>query len=612
MKRYLIPLAIGLLSVSALAAPRDRAARAEWVKRAPLTAVTLDAAVAQAGLTDATGNRPIVLLETNYYTFNPGEPLQVRVTVNPNGFGAAVTMYLYWENRTTGERRYYNVAGSQLAAGVQQDLFGAPGASVPVFVPALNDFVLFGSADSAPLSWGVVGALGSSITVPSGQTGLYQFVLELRDAAGKRVISRSNAMVSYITGSVDVPQSIASNTTWTNDKRYVLHGFTGVQSPAVLTIQPGTVIYGGDGQATLFIQRGAKIMAEGTERRPIIFTSPQKTGSRAQKDWGSLVILGNAPVNFPGGQSFLEGLPSQPQYSYGGTDPEESSGVLKYIRLEFGGFEIATNQEINGLTLGGVGRGTVIDYIEVLHNKDDCVEWFGGTARAKHILGIDCADDALDTDNGNQMLVQYAAFIKRGDYDEGDSNLFAEADNDANGSANTPVSHQNVYNVTAVRARTLGTDTGNFGAVLRRNTEGEYRNVISYGSRLAPVDLRDTATIANANAGKLLIDNSILFGDFTDAAFPGRPAGEGQTTRDFVFTANKNNRNVDPKLAIGTVTLLKTLMPDLAPLPDSPALDAAFVAHPPDNGFFEQVDYIGAVGPGNNWILSGWATFSDN
>jgi hypothetical protein len=609
MKRILMILAIGLFASTAFARDRDSA---QWVRRAPVAASTFDSAIVQATQADTTGVRPIVLLETNYYTFVPGDPLQLRVTVDPNGFGAPVTMYLYWENRVTGERRYYSVAGTQLAAGVQQDLFGTSGSPVPVFVPSLNDFVLFGTADSSPLSFGVAGALGSSITVPSGQTGLYQFVFELRDAAGNRVLSRSNAMYSYITGSVDVNGTITTSTTWTNDKRYVLHQFVGVQGPAVLTIQPGTVIYGGDGQATLFIQRGAKIMAEGTARRPIIFTSPQKTGARAQKDWGSLVVLGNAPVNFPGGQSFLEGLPSQPQYAFGGTDPDESSGVMKYIRLEFGGFEIATNQEINGLTLGGVGRGTVIDYIEVLHNKDDCVEWFGGTARAKHILGIDCADDALDTDNGNQMMVQFAAFIKRGDYDEGDSNIWAEADNDANGSANTPVSHQTVYNVTAVRAKTAGTDTGNFGAVLRRNTEGEYRNVISFGSKNAPADLRDAATIANANAGKLLVDNSILFGDFSDTAFPGRPAGEGQTTRDFLFTTNKNNRNVDPRLAIGTVTLIKTLMPDLSPLPDSPALDATFVAHPPDNGFFDQVDFQGAIGPGNNWVLSGWACFSDN
>ncbi|MBV9492919.1 MAG: hypothetical protein JOZ54_01635 [Acidobacteria bacterium] len=610
MRRILMILAIGVFSAAALAAPRPLDARnTQWVRRAPLSAEVLDTALAQASFAETNGNRPVVLLETNYYTFNPSEPLQLRVTVDPNGFGAAATMFLYWENRTTGERRYYNVAGSQLAAGVQQDLFGGVNAPVPVFIPTLRDFVLFGNADANTLSFGAAGALGSSISVPSGQTGLYQFVFELRDAAGKRVLARSNAMYSYITGTVDVSGTITTSQHWTADKRYVLHDYVGVQAPAVLTIDPGTVIYGGDGRATLFIQKSAKIIADGTERRPIIFTSPQRTGLRAQKDWGSLVLFGNAPINFPGGSSFMEGLPSQPAYAFGGTDPADNSGIVRYVRLEFGGFEIATNQEINGLTLAGVGTGTVIDYVEVLQNKDDCFEWFGGTANAKHLLGIDCADDALDTDNGSQANVQFAAFIKRGVYDENDSNILAESDNDANGSANLPLTNPTIYNVTTVRATT---QDGNFGAVLRRNTTGKYYNVITMGTKNAPIDLRDAPTVASANSGKLVIDNSILFGNFADAAFPSRPAGEADASRTFAFTTNKNNRNVDPKLAMGTPSLIRTLTPDLSPLANSPALDADFVAHPPDNGFFEQVDFQGAVGPGNNWILSGWACFSDN
>ncbi|MBV8518957.1 MAG: hypothetical protein JO197_16300 [Acidobacteria bacterium] len=608
MKRILVILAIGLLGAAAQAREIARIDRAtQWVRRAPVSAASFDRAIVEANATDTTGARPIALLETNYYTFNPGEPLQLRVTVDPNGFGAPVTMYLYNENRTTGERRYYNVSGAPLAAGVQADLFGTAGAPVPVFVPSLNDFVLFGTADGAPLSWGVSGVLGASIAVPSGQTGLYQFVFELRDAAGKRVLSRSNAMYSYVNETVNVSGQITASQHWTADKRYVLHDYVGVAAPAVLTIDPGTVVYGGDGRATLFIQRGAKIMAEGTAKRPIIMTSAQKVGSRAQKDWGSLVLLGDAPINVPGGQAFLEGLPSQPQYSYGGANATDSSGVLRYVRLEFGGFEIATNQEINGLTLGGVGSGTVIDYIEVLHNKDDCVEWFGGTANAKHILGIACADDALDFDNGNQAHVQFAAFIKRPENDEADSNTLTEADNDANGSANTPLSNQHVYNVTSVR---VASATGNYGAVLRRNTAGAYYNAIVEGTKLAPVNIRDAATISNGNNGTLIFDNSILFGDFSDAAFPGRT--DGPDSRNFIFNVNKYNRNVDPMLAMGTPTRVRTYMPDLTPLPNSPALDADYVAYPPDNGFFEAVDYLGAVGPGDNWILSGWANFSDN
>ena len=609
MRRILIIMTIALLATQAFAARVDRepGTAMNWAKRAPLSMVALQKAVAEASLAEVSGTRPIVLLETNYYTFLPGEPLELRLTVNPNDFGSAVTMYLYQENRTTGERRYHNIAGGLLPAGQQADLFGSTAAPVPVFVPTLSDFVLFGSTGGGNLSFGAAGALGPATTVPSGQPGLHQWVVELRDAAGKRALARSNAMYSYITQSVPVSGTINATTTWTADKRYVLSDFVGVASPAVLTIEPGTVIYGGDTRATLFIQRGAKIMADGTARRPIIFTSAQRVGSRAQQDWGSLVVLGNAPINVAGGQAFLEGLPSQPAYSYGGNDAADSSGVIRYVRLEFGGFLIATNQEINGLTLGGVGSNTVVDYVEVLHNKDDAFEFFGGTVNAKHLLGIAFADDGLDFDLGYLGSVQYAALIKRAVNDESDSNILTESDNNAEGSAAAPLTSPRVYNVTSVR---VASGTGNYGAVLRRNTAGRFYNTVVTGSRLAPVNVRDAATYNNANSGALVVDNSILHGDFSDAAFPSRT--DGGTTRTFVFTTMTRNRNVDPLLAMGAPSLLKTYMPDLTPRDGSPALDADFVANPPDNGFLDAVGYQGAVGPGENWLLSGWATFSDN
>ena len=587
-----------LLAIVCLAAPlfaRD------WARRAPLLG-TIDT----ASLTATNGPRPVVLLETNYYTFLPGEPLQLRLTVNPNGYGAPVTMYLYRENRTTGERRYHNLAGGLLAAGQQADLFGSTASPVPVFTPALNDFVLFGSSsDTSALSWGVNGALGGSIATPASEPGLHQWVVELRDAAGKRVLSRSNAMYSYITESVNVSGTITASTTWTANKRYVLNNFVGVAAPATLTIEPGTVIYGAGTTATLFIQRGAKIVADGTARRPIVFTSPQRVGSRAQRDWGSLVLLGAAPVN--SGEPTLEGLPSEPAYRYGGTNAADSSGVVRYVRLEFGGFEISTGQEINGLTLAGVGNGTVIDYVEVLHNKDDAFEFFGGTVNAKHLLAIAFADDGLDFDNGYSGSIQFAALIKRASNDEDDGNILTESDNHPQTFTLTPQTNPRVYNVTGVRE---SGPRGNYGFVLRRGTAGKFYNTILTGSRRAPVTVRDDASFNAIGAGELAVNHSLLHGNFTDAGFTG--SDRAQQTRDFLFTAMTRNRNADPLLAMGEPTLLDTLMPDLMPLPGSPALDADFVAVPPDNGFLEPVDFLGAVGPGHDWVLSGWANFSDN
>ncbi|MGZ5442964.1 MAG: hypothetical protein ACXW5U_13000 [Thermoanaerobaculia bacterium] len=596
MKRILTLAAIGLLALPAFAAR-------EWVRRAPLSNALLQRAVVEATLAETSGTRPVVLLETNYYTYVANDPLELRLTVDPNGFGGPVTMYLYREDRRTGDRRYYTVSGEQ-GAGVQTDLFGSAASPVPVFVPTLSDFVLFGSAAStSDLSWKVNGALGPAITVPGAETSLRQFVIEIRDAAGKRVLSRSNAMYSYVTGSVEVTGKITTNTTWTADKRYVLHDYVGVAEPAVLTIEPGTVIYGGDGKASLFIQRGAKIIADGTSRRPIVFTSPQRVGDRAQKDWGSLIVLGNAPINQ--GTNILEGLASFPEYTFGGADPADDSGVLRYVRLEFGGFEIATNQEINGLTLGGVGSGTVIDYVEVLHNKDDAFEFFGGTVNASHLLGIAFADDGIDLDYGYTGSIQFAAMIKRAANDEGDANFLTESDNDGEGSGKTPITNPRIYNVTAVRE---ASDTGFYGGRIRRNSGGQWHNVVVAGAKNAPLYLDGSATQANAGTGVLTFDHSILFGDFTK--YPS--SVNGAPTIEHLFTTWKYNRNVDPKLAIGAPTLLKTLMPDLMPLAGSPALDADFAGNPPDDGFLVPTDYLGAVGPGDNWLLTGWATFSDN
>ncbi len=609
MRRILILVALSLFAIQALAAPQrhepgDRDLATSWVNRAPASTV-LSREIEP--LAEASTAYPIVLLETNYYTFLPGEPLQLRLTTNPNGYGSAVTMYLYRENRTTGERRFYNIASSGLmAAGEQADLFGTIGSPVPVFVPGLNDLVLFGGTETSELSFGVNGVLGGSITVPSGETGLYQWVIELRDAAGKRILARSNAMYSYVTESVNVSGQITSSTTWTADKRYILSDYVGVIAPAVLTIEPGTVIYGGDGRATLFIQRGAKIMADGTARRPIIFTSPQRTGERGATDWGSLVLLGSAPINVPGGEAVLEGLPSEAAYRYGGTNSDDSSGIVRYVRLEFGGFEIATAQEINGLTLAGIGRGTIVDYVQVLHNKDDAFEFFGGTVNASHLLGIAFYDDGLDFDFGYGGSIQFAAMIKRPEADEADSNILTESDNNASGGADEPVTNPNVYNVTAIR---VASNVGFYGGRIRRNSRGHYGNIIVSGSKNAPIFIDGSAAQGNATSGLLVLDHSILHGSFETAAYPNT---SGAPTRDYLFTTRKYNRNADPQLAIGTPTSLKTLLPDLTPLAGSPALDAGFVANPPDNGFLKAVPYQGAVGPGDNWVLSGWATFSDN
>lgn len=580
------------------------------VEKVALTPDQLQAAELKAAAATANGQRPIVLLETNYYTFVPGDPLQLRMTVHPNGFSATATMYLYREDRLSGARRYYNIgADALLPQGQIADLFGTAGSPQAIVLPTVEDLVLLGTAtDSVEIGWGINGALGASMVVPAGETGLYQWVLEVRGAAGARVISRSNAMFSHVEDTVSISGTL-STATWTANNRYVLNDFVFVPDGATLTIEPGTVVYGGDSRASLFVSRGGKIIADGTSRRPIVMTSALKVGDRAQRDWGSLIVLGRAPINEPGGEGFIEGLPSQSQFAFGGADPADSSGVLRYLRLEFGGFEIETNQEINGLTLGACGTGTVIEYVQVLHNKDDAFEFFGGTVNARYLLAVAPADDTVDWDLGFQGSVQFVVNVKRGVNDENDGNLIIEGDGHPQNFELTPLSNPKLYNVTGYG--TGRTDVGAYGNVIRRGSAGKVHNLIITGSRRAPATIRDDASFNNAANGELVFDNSILFGDFSDDAF-GSGSDRPADTREFLFQTMAANRNVDPMLAIGAPSHVKTLMPDLAPLADSPALDVDYVATPPDDGFLVPVDFIGGVGPNDNWPLSGWANFSDN
>ena len=221
------------------------------------------------------------------------------------------------------------------------------------------------------------------------------------------------------TGNVIVSEDITSNETWTSDKVYQLAGRIAVEDGATLTIEPGTIIKGESGTGAsataLLIARGGKLMAEGTADAPIIFTgvndeiSPEDVaaGNFASPNliptmdglWGGVIVLGKAPISASASEVQIEGIPtSDPSGLYGGDDPEDNSGVLKYISIRHGGANIGEGNEINGLSLGGVGTGTVVENIEIVSNQDDGVEWFGGTVNVKNVLTWNCYDDAIDAD----------------------------------------------------------------------------------------------------------------------------------------------------------------------------------------------------------------------
>ena len=228
-----------------------------------------------------------------------------------------------------------------------------------------------------------------------------------------------------------ITENISENTTWKSGNVYTLGGRIAVLAGVTLTIEPGVIIKGeagtGANATALLIARGATLLAEGTETSPIIFTSEADDimpGSIASPNldptldglWGGLIVLGNAPISADAASVQIEGIPASDQNGlYGGADAADNSGVLKYISIRHGGANIGEGNEINGLTLGGVGSGTVIENIEIVSNQDDGIEWFGGSVSVKNVVVWNTGDDAIDTDQAWSGTLDNFAIVNPGD-----------------------------------------------------------------------------------------------------------------------------------------------------------------------------------------------------
>lgn len=288
---------------------------------------------------------------------------------------------------------------------------------------------------------------------------------------------------------------IKSDETWTKSNTYFLDGFVLVTNGATLTIEAGTVIKGlaadnitsGDAAAALIIGRGAKIMAEGTATEPIIFTSELddvndandlnlSDPNESRSLWGGLVLLGNAPIGSTASEIVVEGLPNEDRYKFGGTNAADNSGVLRFISIRHSGYEIAADSELQGLSLGGVGSGTTIEYVESFFSGDDGVEFFGGTVDVRYWVSSFNDDDGLDWDEGYRGRIQFALVI--GDSKRGDHG--AECDG-AKPDDNALYSAPQVYNVTFIGGYENATNSGaknEHGMVLRDGTGGVIANSI--------------------------------------------------------------------------------------------------------------------------------------
>ncbi|MBK7583287.1 MAG: hypothetical protein IPI67_24235 [Myxococcales bacterium] len=328
--------------------------------------------------------------------------------------------------------------------------------------------------------------------------------------------------------------------TLTADKVWTLKDITHVSSGATLTIEPCTRIEGTKSPiGVLVITKGAKIDAQGKENEPILFTSQQPVGSRAAGDWGGVILLGKAKTNDV--DAVVEGLADQPENHYGGTDDADNSGSISYARIEYGGYELSTDNEVNGLTFGAVGSGTKINHVMVSQTLDDCFEWFGGTVSADHLICNVDGDDMFDTDRGFTGTID-TLFGRKRKNPSSDPNGY-EWDNNKNNNAATPVTHPVAKNVTMCG---FGTDVGKttYAAVLRRGITGSIDNLVAVGFSYG-LDARDGFGTLSAPA--VTITNTTLFDMLTsNVANASETDNDNGFDETAWFNAGAGNNTTDP------------------------------------------------------------------
>lgn len=385
----------------------------------------------------------------------------------------------------------------------------------------------------------------------------------------------------YGTATVTVQDSIWQNTTWNAGTVYKLMGMVYVTAGTTLTIPAGTVIRGGDGTASLIIEPGAKIIAEGTATNPIVFTSNNPVGDRQAGDWGGIVICGKAINNLPGGTGVIEG---GLRTSHGGNVANDDSGILKYVRVEFAGYAFQPNKEINGLTLGSVGSATTIDYVQISFSNDDSFEWFGGSVNCKHLISFRTLDDDFDTDNGFSGNVQFGIIVRDPDIaDVSGSNAF-ESDNDATGSTNTPQTSATFSNISVFGPLATLSDqiNSNYKRAMhiRRNSSISIYNSYFMGY---PTGLCIDGSLSEANAtnNSLKIEYSLIVGSKAGKYFSigatGTTVGDSllrlAAIRDYFFATTRQNDTLATNDLLKITSPFAYTTPDFKPMAESPVLN---------------------------------------
>lgn len=411
---------------------------------------------------------------------------------------------------------------------------------------------------------------------------------------------------------VELKDSITADLKLDSTKQYLLKGFFKVKSGAKITIPAGTVIYGDkDSKGSLIIERGAKIYANGTAANPIVFTSSQAPGSRATGDWGGILIAGNASINVPGGVGTFEGGVGV-QYG-GGASPndDDSSGVLRYVRLEYSGIPFVPNSEINGLTSGGVGRKTVYEYIMITENGDDSFEWFGGAVNGKYLISNKPVDDDFDTDFGFRGKLQYVIALRNPSVADVSGSHAMEADNDGSGTLNTPRSNPTISNATFVGPMQTTSATGynpNYKRTghWRRSTQYGLHNSVVLGWPVGIyIDGKNTTTAAQGDT--LTLRNTVMAGN--KKQYDTTSSNGTFDIAAWATDAAKGNTFLGEPADAMLEDPFNQNAPNFLPKVGSPALTGSSFAHPRvADSYFTATTFRGAMGA-TDWT-KGWAVWN--
>lgn len=427
-----------------------------------------------------------------------------------------------------------------------------------------------------------------------------------------------------------VTSDITADTTWTADNIYLLAEPIFVKNGASLTIEPGTVIYGYEDVVngtfgSLVITRGSKIYAEGTADRPIVFSAALEGEVDLGRDldgdgfvetialdpyteggfWGGLVVLGNAPINYFDSssaqtESSIEGFPATgSDIDYGGLDPLDNSGVIRYVSIQFGGYEFAADNEINGLTLGGVGAGTTIEFVEVVANTDDGVEFFGGTVNTSHLVMAFNQDESFDIDQGHQGCHQFWFALQSTSSDNGTEADGGDGTNSPD-KTQTPLTLTTIHNATYIGGGSTA-GSSNDGFRLKDNFAGQFHNSVfhDFGGQLFRID--DTSTEAQVGV-------NLLFQNNTFGTFAAGDTHNGSTAELALLAQSGNSATgTDPLLTSLVRTAGEVSIIDPRPATGSPLLTSS-LSEVASKSCFAEVDYRGAFGT-DNWA-AGWTYIS--